>query len=864
MFGHIRSLFNKIRPANSHKEVFVEQPVPEKHDMIKDFFENSPSAMAVSNKDTTIFTVNKAFCNMFDMNREKAIGESWTNFIPPDQLPFLREKFQLIFKDPANAQTELEYKFKTKAGETKWLLLSVSLIPGIKKLVATFKDISKRKLLEEEKSRQFYITGKSLNEIYVFDAVTLKFEYLNQSALHNLGYTLDELKDETPILIKPEFTEASFRMLIEPLMSGSQEYLVFDTIHRRKDGSDYFVEVHLQLYLQENKKVLFAVVNDMTERRQSDSALKKSHELVETMVNNLRGVVFRCENDDNWTMKYISSGINELSGYTAEEFIENSTRTYSSIIEPADRSMVACEIKKNISRKEPYTVEYRIRTVTGEQKWVWERGRGVFEKDQLIALEGFISDITELKQTEEALIKSKKEFQSYFDYSSAGLTVTAPDSKWIEVNQRLCRMLGYTKEELTGKSWLDFSVQDDIDTNMDLFNQALEGKIDYYELEKRFIRKDGNVIDVSLSTVCQRNDDGTVNHFLTSLNDVTERKKSEKLNRTLGKAIEQSPDSIVITNAEGKIEFVNAQYIAFMQYSLEEVKGEMPHIFQKKNVSAELYDLMWKTLHAGKVFRCENFLNRKKDGTSFFENIIVSPLIDTNGAISNYILTLKDVTEKKRIMDDLIAAKDKAEESDRLKTAFLHNISHEIRTPMNAIVGFSELLDSPDISPERKQFFVETIIQNSHQLLSIINDIVSVATIEAGQIKFNENQINLNQVLQFLYKQFILQAKEKAIALNYRASLSDTEANVTTDGTKLTEILTNLIGNALKFTKYGSVTYGYNVTNDFLEFYVEDTGIGIPAEMYDEIFKRFRQVETSSTRKFGGSGLGLSISKAYV
>ncbi|MGZ2369637.1 ATP-binding protein [Ancylomarina sp. YFZ004] len=213
---------------------------------------------------------------------------------------------------------------------------------------------------------------------------------------------------------------------------------------------------------------------------------------------------------------------------------------------------------------------------------------------------------------------------------------------------------------------------------------------------------------------------------------------------------------------------------------------------------------------------------------------------------------------------ELIIAKEKAEESDHLKTAFVHNISHEIRTPMNAIVGFSGLLNDPDLLQEDRQYYTSLIIQSSDQLLSIITDIVSIASIEAEQEKIQENEININLICKLINDQFFPENTNPNVKFGLQTSLVDDEAIIITDSTKLTQILTNLISNALKFTQDGFVNFGYTLKDKFLEFYVEDSGIGISSEMHDEIFKRFRQVETTAARTFGGSGLGLSISKAYV
>jgi PAS domain S-box-containing protein len=239
-------------------------------------------------------------------------------------------------------------------------------------------------------------------------------------------------------------------------------------------------------------------------------------------------------------------------------------------------------------------------------------------------------------------------------------------------------------------------------------------------------------------------------------------------------------------------------------------------------------------------------------------------MYDQNGNPYRIAGSHTDISERRLMEEKLIEAKEKAEESDHLKTAFLHNISHEIRTPLNAIVGFSGLLNDPDVLPEKRKDFTNIIIKSSDQLLSIITDIVSIASIEAGQEKIHETEININLICKLLNDQFSRNVTNQDITFHLQTILADNEANIVTDATKLTQIITNLLGNALKFTKQGIVNFGYTLKEKLLEFYVEDSGIGIPSVMHTEIFKRFRQVDTTETREYGGSGLGLSISKAYV
>jgi hypothetical protein len=224
----------------------------------------------------------------------------------------------------------------------------------------------------------------------------------------------------------------------------------------------------------------------------------------------------------------------------------------------------------------------------------------------------------------------------------------------------------------------------------------------------------------------------------------------------------------------------------------------------------------------------------------------------------------QDITERKESEQELIRAKVKAEESDKLKTAFLHNISHEIRTPMNAIVGFSALLSEPEIDKQSRESYIEVIMQSSNHLLSIISDIVDISNIEANLIKTVKHEININTLVRSLVNQFTPEAHKKGIDIVYENGLSDVDAAILTDNIKLNQILANLLSNALKFTERGQVKVSYRLHEDFLEFNVSDTGIGISPEHYEKIFERFYQVQNTVSRLYEGTGLGLSISKAYV
>ena len=225
------------------------------------------------------------------------------------------------------------------------------------------------------------------------------------------------------------------------------------------------------------------------------------------------------------------------------------------------------------------------------------------------------------------------------------------------------------------------------------------------------------------------------------------------------------------------------------------------------------------------------------------------------------IISLVDITELKEGELKLLKSKEKAEESDRLKTEFLNNMSHEIRTPMNGILGFSDMLDNPDISVEKRNVFIKIIQSSGNQLLKVIDDILEISILGTKQVKVVDEKICLNELLFELFSVFDIKAKENKNPLYLKKGLSDKESTIFTDKTKLNKILSNLLENALKFTNKGFIEMGYELKNNKLELYVKDTGIGIDSKMHKSIFERFSQGEKDLTKVTGGLGLGLSIAK---
>jgi signal transduction histidine kinase len=233
-----------------------------------------------------------------------------------------------------------------------------------------------------------------------------------------------------------------------------------------------------------------------------------------------------------------------------------------------------------------------------------------------------------------------------------------------------------------------------------------------------------------------------------------------------------------------------------------------------------------------------------------------------------YEKSTQEIIKRKKIEIELIKAKEHAEENDRLKTAFLANMSHEIRTPMNGILGFAGLLKEPDLSGEKQQEYIKKIEMSGARMLSTINDIIEISKIESGQMEVDIKKSNINEKIKYLYAFFKPEVERKGMKLHFINALPDNEAFCRTAPDKLNGVLTNLIKNAIKFTEKGSIVFGYDVfsvkNEMFLRFYVKDTGIGIRKDRMDAIFERFVQADIHDSLAFQGSGLGLSISRAYI
>jgi PAS domain S-box-containing protein len=488
-----------------------------------------------------------------------------------------------------------------------------------------------------------------------------------------------------------------------------------------------------------------------------------------------------------------------------------------------------------------------------------------------IVLHSIIHDISERKRVEEALRESENRFRKVVEQSPIAMAIVGLDGVIEFINQKAVKVFGYEPEDIPNMDmwWLQAYPDEDyrrkvIAEWMGRVQQAMEEKTEITGYEFQVTCKDGSVKTVFISGV------PVSDKIFVLFDDITERKSVEKALREseerFSKAYKTSPISFMIANMEdGRIIEVNDAFTAISGFTREEALASST---LKLNfwVNQEDREHMISMLRSGKALIRQETLLRAKSGNLL--TVLLSAQAIQLGNRFCIISSIEDITERKRAENELILAKERAEESDRLKTAFLQNMSHEIRTPMNAIMGFSSLLVENYNNRPKLEQFSEIINLRCNDLLEIINDILDISKIESGQLPVSSEECNLNELFSELtdfFKEHQQRIGKQQIRFELLAHCDPMENVIITDKVKLRQIFINLIGNAFRYTNSGKIEGGCKFDEDRnLVFYVSDTGMGIPPDKYDAVFERFTQLRQDNSLSQGGTGLGLAIVKGLV
>ncbi|MDO9163644.1 MAG: PAS domain S-box protein, partial [Methylococcaceae bacterium] len=587
---------------------------------------------------------------------------------------------------------------------------------------------------------------------------------------------------------------------------------------------------------------------------------------------------------------------------------------------PESWARLAVKFEQCFKEGIPYECDAEVLGSDGRSRWVIARGNpSVAEDGSIYKLTGTLQDITKRKSAELALLENQAaalETQRQArlaalnlmeDSLAAKAQIEAANAALRQSEQRLLiaqegahvgiwdwdivNNQNYWSpecERLYGVAAGSFNNNDDWRArvhpdDLALIDDQWESKIIHgepFEVEFRMIMASGETRWLISKGHAQYDAAGNPVR-LTGINlDISERKRNEHELRKLAQAVEQNPGSIVITNLNAEIEYVNEAFVKTTGYSREEVIGQNPRILKSGKTPNETYVALWDAVTSGKTWKGE-FINKRKDGSEYVEFAVVTPIRQADGTISHYVDVKEDITEKKHIGEeldhyrhhleelvatrtqDLVAARTLADSANQAKSSFLANMSHEIRTPMNAIIGLTYLMRQGIHTAEQGDR-LNKIEAAAQHLLSIINDILDLSKIEAGRVELETTEFSLGAILDHIRSLITEQAKNKGLTIEVDSD--HVPLWLRGDPTRLRQALLNYAGNAVKFTEHGTIwlratLLDENIQGLLIRFEVQDSGIGIAEENQPMLFDAFSQADISTTRKYGGTGLGLTIAR---
>jgi len=540
-----------------------------------------------------------------------------------------------------------------------------------------------------------------------------------------------------------------------------------------------------------------------------------------------------------------------------------SNELWQTTLHPDDRKDIIRIVEDAVQKENALTVEYRVNHLDGTVHWLKVQGMPLCNEEGLpVRYIGTCIDITDRKQADQRIEASTVKLEAALESMSDAVFISDIHGQFTDFNNAFATYHRFRNKEECARTFAEYpDILDVFMTDGELapieqwaVPRALRGEI-ATNAEYILRRKDtGETWVGSYSFAPIRNKNGEIIGSVVSARDITERKHIEealrKSEERFRKLFENHSAIMILYDPDtGSILDANPAAVKFYGWPIEKLK-----LMRLQEINTYSSDELFSNIAKVRASKQSEFLvqHRRADG-SVRDVEVFSNAIEIDEKTILYAI-IHDITERKKA----------AEESDRLKAAFIANISHEIRTPMNGILGFSELLKEPNLSGEEQAEYIELIHRSGQRMLSLINDLMDISRIDANEIKLEITPTPVNKLLLDLQAFFRLQAQLKGLRLSCSPGLADSESIIQTDSLKLNQILSNLIQNALKFTPSGGIDFGYTRKDNQLEFYCIDSGIGIPAEKKERIFERFHQVDISISRNHEGAGLGLSITKSFV
>lgn len=479
---------------------------------------------------------------------------------------------------------------------------------------------------------------------------------------------------------------------------------------------------------------------------------------------------------------------------------------------------------------------------------------------------GIVRDITSRKLAEDALRISETKYRTILEDIQEGYYEIDLIGNFVEVNPIILDIIEIPYDEVIGYNFASFTDPENARQLFGVYNQLFKDRQPRKNIVYSITTKKGNRKTLEASASIIESPNGKVTGFRGIVRDVTAKQAREAQIRKLSQAIENSPTIVTITDKEGAIEYVNPKFEQITGYKVSEVINQNPRFLKAGDMPNSVYDEMWHTISNGKEWRGE-FHNRKKNGETFWVSSSISVLMNEEKEITHFIAVQEDITDRKAYEVELAQAKDEAESANQAKSSFLANMSHELRTPLNAIIGYSEILieDAEDEGHAQSLPDLQKIRTAGKHLLTLINDVLDLSKIEAGKMDLFLEQVNLPNLIDEVVGmiQPLVEKNNNTLHVNIENGFELFH----TDQTKIRQALFNLLSNASKFTNQGKIYLEIekviNAENKWAMFRVRDTGIGMTDQQIQKLFNPFTQADSSTTRKYGGTGLGLTITQKF-
>jgi PAS domain S-box-containing protein len=747
-------------------------------------------------------------------------------------------------------------------------------------VLASFIDVTQRKRAElalRASERRFQdIVAASADWVWEVDAQG-RYTYVSDSVRAVLGYEPQELLGGTPFdLMPPEEAERVAAEFAE-IVAGQATFRDLPHVSRHRDGSLRHIATNGTPFFDAAGKLLGyrGLDRDVTQQVLADQILQESEAKYRVLAENASDCIFWLGTDLRY--RYVSPACEHVFGVPGEDILAR-PELMDQAIHPDDRAAWQAHIG-GVPVADGKEVEFRVVRPGGEVGWIAHHCKPIFDEQGVyLGRRGSNRDITARKRAELALADSLRFARQLIDTVPSPLYYKDAEGRYLGCNAALERFLGVREADLLGKTASDLSPKEA--ARFEAADRALFDHPGEQVFEAELAETDGKPRHLVLHKATFTKSDGTLGGLVGLLVDVTAMRATEAQLRKLSQAVEQSPESIFITDLNGTIEYVNAAFERITGYHRDEAVGSNPRILSSGLTPRETYAALWSALAQGGTWRGE-FINRRKEGRVYVEAALISPIHDADGRMTHYLAVKEDITDKKRLeaelerhqhhLEELVEertrelheAKAAADAANRTKSAFLANMSHEIRTPMNAIIGFAHLLRQDEAAPRQIERLGKLELAAQH-LLSLLNDILDLSKIEAGQLTLEDVDFSLPDVFDQIATLAGDEARRKG--LRFDTSIEGVPHWLRGDPTRLRQSLLNYASNAVKFTEHGYIALRAGLTQSDGEwvtarFEVEDSGVGICPDAQSRLFVAFEQADASMTRQFGGTGLGLAITR---